>query len=142
MTLVVYAVLAGIRLHNAMNMEQTTPNNASNNTHLKETGPAKSGEAAINSRSISFLQNTFSFHRRPANENFLVVGKVLAGCIGSAPYVQVATRVMSSMLYSNAQGCRIFVTNIKGYLGSMQLPCFNSCGKMIFVVLQYSSRSA
>ena len=72
----------------------------------------------------------------------LVVGKVLAGCIGSAAYVQVATRVMSSMLYSNAQGCRIFVTNIKGYLGSMQLPCFNSCGKMIFVVLQYSSRSA
>ena len=29
----------------------------------------------------------------------LVVGKVLAGCIGSVPYVQVATRVMSSMLY-------------------------------------------
>ena len=27
-------------------------------------------------------------------------------------------------------------------LESMQLPCFNSCGKMIFVVLQYSSRSA
>ena len=72
----------------------------------------------------------------------LVIGKVLAGCIGSAPYVQVATWVMSSMLYLNAQGCRIFVTNIKGCLGSMQLPCFNSCGKMIFVVLQYSSRSA
>lgn len=71
-----------------------------------------------------------------------VVGKVLAGCIGSAPYVQVATRVMSSMLNLNAQGCRIFVTNIKGCLESMQLPCFNSCGKMIFVVLQYSSRSA
>ena len=64
----------------------------------------------------------------------LVVGKVLAGCIGSAPYVQVATRVRSSMLCLNAQGCRISVTNIKGCLGSMQLPCFNSCGKMIFVV--------
>ena len=73
MTLVVYAVLAGIRLHNAMDMEQTAPNNASNNTHLKETGPAKSGEAATNSRSISFLQNTSSFHRRPANKNFLDV---------------------------------------------------------------------
>ena len=72
----------------------------------------------------------------------LVVGKVLAGCIGSAPYVQVATRVMSSTLYLNAQGCKIFVTNIRGCLESMQLPCFNSCGKMIFVVLQYSSRSA
>ena len=72
----------------------------------------------------------------------LVVGKVLTGCIGSAPYVQVATRVMSSTLYLNAQGCKIFVTNIRGCLESMQLPCFNSCGKMIFVVLQYSSRSA
>ena len=72
----------------------------------------------------------------------LVVGKVLAGCIGSAPYVQVATRVMSSTLYLNARGCKIFVTNIRGCLESMQLPCFNSCGKMIFVVLQYSSRSA
>ena len=49
---------------------------------------------------------------------------------------------MSSMLYLNAQGCKIFVTNIRGCLESMQLPCFNSCGKMIFVVLQYSSRSA
>ena len=72
----------------------------------------------------------------------LVVGKVLAGCIGFAPYVQVATRVMSSMLYLNAQGCKIFETNIRGCLKSMQLPCFNSCGKMIFVVLRYSSRSA
>ena len=72
----------------------------------------------------------------------LVVGKVLAGCIGFAPYVQVATRVMSSMLYLNAQGCKIFETNIRGCLESMQLPCFNSCGKMIFVVLRYSSRSA
>ena len=72
----------------------------------------------------------------------LVVGKVLAGCIGSAPYVQVATRVMSTMLCLNAQGCRIFVTNIQDCLESMQLPCFNSCGKMIFVVLQYSSKSA
>ena len=72
----------------------------------------------------------------------LVIGKVLAGCIGSAPYVQVATWVMSNMLCLNAQGCRISVTNIKGCLESMQLPCFNSCGKMIFVVLQYSSKSA
>ena len=72
----------------------------------------------------------------------LVVGKVLAGCIGSAPYVQVATWVMSSMSYLNALDCKIFVTNIKGYLESMQLPCFNLCGKMIFVVLRYSSRSA
>ena len=64
----------------------------------------------------------------------LVVGKVLAGCIESAAYVHMTTRVMNSMLYLNAQGCRIFVTNIKGCLGSMQLPCFNSCGKMIFVV--------
>ena len=72
----------------------------------------------------------------------LVVGKVLAGCIGFAPYVQVATRVMSSMLYLNAQGCKIFETNIRGCLESMQLPCSNSCGKMIFVVLRYSSRSA
>ena len=72
----------------------------------------------------------------------LVVGKVLAGCIGSAPYVQVATRVMSTMLCLNAQGCKIFVTNIQDCLESMQLPCFNSCGKMIFVVLQYLSRSA
>ena len=72
----------------------------------------------------------------------LVAGKVLADCIGSVPYVQVATRVMSSMLYLNAQGCKIFVTVIRGCLESMQLPCFNSCGKMIFVVLRYSSRSA
>ena len=49
---------------------------------------------------------------------------------------------MSTMLCLNAQGCRIFVTNIQDCLESMQLPCFNSCGKMIFVVLQYSSKSA
>ena len=60
----------------------------------------------------------------------LVVGKVSAGCIGSAPYVQVTTRVMSSMLYLNAQGCKMFVTKIRGCLESMQLSCFNSwrCG--------------
>ena len=51
-------------------------------------------------------------------------------------------RVMSTMLCLNAQGCKIFVTNIQDCLESMQLPCFNSCGKMIFVVLQYLSRSA
>ena len=61
----------------------------------------------------------------------------------SAP-LKVTTRVMSSicMLYLNAQGCKIFVTNIRGCLESMQLPCFNSCGKMIFMVLRYLSRHA
>ena len=49
---------------------------------------------------------------------------------------------MSSMLYLNAQGCKIFVTNIRGCLESMQLPCSNSCGKMIFMVLRYLSRHA
>ena len=72
----------------------------------------------------------------------LAVGKVSPGCIESAPYVQVTTRVMSSILYLNAQGCKIFVTNIRGCLESMQLPCFNSCGKMIFMVLRYLSRHA
>ena len=62
--------------------------------------------------------------------------------------MQVTTRVMSSMFYLNAQGCKIFVTNIRGSLESMQLPCFeagiefNSCGKMIFMVLRYLSRHA
>ena len=74
--------------------------------------------------------------------SILVVGKVSAGCIESVSYVQVTTRVMSSMLYLNAQGCKIFVTNIRGCLDSMHLPCFNSCGKMIFMVLQYLSRHA
>ena len=69
-------------------------------------------------------------------------GKVSPGCIESAPYVQVTTRVMSSILYLNAQGCKIFVTNIRGCLESMQPPCFNSCGKMIFMVLRYLSRHA
>ncbi len=46
------------------------------------------------------------------------------------------------MLYLNAQGCKTYVTNIRGYLDSMQLPCFNSCGKMIFMVLQDLSRHA
>ena len=49
---------------------------------------------------------------------------------------------VSSMLCLNAQGCKIFVTDIRGCLESMQLPCFNSCGKMIFVVLRCLSRTA
>ena len=56
----------------------------------------------------------------------LAIGKVSPGCIESAPYVQVTTRVMSSMFYLNAQGCKIFVTNIRGSLESMQLPCFEA----------------
>ena len=66
----------------------------------------------------------------------LVVGKVLAGCIGSAPYAQVATRVMSSMLYLNAQGCKIFVTNIRGCLESMQPPCFNTSYNTASAIIQ------
>ena len=65
----------------------------------------------------------------------LVVGKVSPGCIGYAHCVLVKTRVMNSMLCLSAQGCRMFVTDIKACLESMQLPCFNSCGKMTFVVL-------
>ena len=87
MTLIAYALQAGIRLHNAMDIEQTAPNNAPNNTHLKETGPANSGEAATNSRSISFPQTTFSFHRRPANKNLFDV-KERCGKMGSAPAQQ------------------------------------------------------
>ena len=72
----------------------------------------------------------------------LVVGKVSPGCIGYAHCVLVKTRVMNSMLCLSAQGCRIFVTDIKACLESMQLPCFNSCGKMTFVVLRCLSRNA
>ncbi len=39
-------------------------------------------------------------------------------------------------------GLQIFVTDIKACLESMQLPCFNSCGKMTFVVLRCLSRNA
>ena len=42
----------------------------------------------------------------------------------------------------DAQGCKIFVTNIRGCLESMQLPCFNTCGKMILMVLRCLSRRA
>ena len=72
----------------------------------------------------------------------LVVGKVSPGCIGYAHCVLVKTRVMNSMLCLSAQGCRIFVTDIKACLENMQLPCFNSCGKMTFVVLRCLSRNA
>ena len=51
-------------------------------------------------------------------ENLVSVAKFIHAC--------------SDKMFSNIQDC----------LESMQLPCFNSCGKMIFVVLQYSSRSA
>ncbi len=54
----------------------------------------------------------------------MVEGKVFPGCIGYAHCVLVKTRVMNSMLCLSAQGCRIFVTDIKACLESMQLPCF------------------
>ena len=39
-------------------------------------------------------------------------------------------------------GPQDIVTDIKACLESMQLPCFNSCGKMTFVVLRCLSRNA
>ena len=42
----------------------------------------------------------------------LAVGKVSPGCIGYALCVRVNTWVMSNMLYLNAQGFKLFVTDI------------------------------
>ncbi len=52
----------------------------------------------------------------------LVVGKVSPGCKGYAHYVRVKTRVMSNMLYLNAEGFKMLVTDIWGCFESMQLP--------------------
>ena len=42
----------------------------------------------------------------------LAVGKVSPGCIGYALCVRVNTWVMSNMLYLNAQGFKLFMTDI------------------------------
>ena len=52
----------------------------------------------------------------------LAVGKVSLGCIGSELCVRVNTWVMSNIPPLNGQGFKLFVTNIWGCLGSMQLP--------------------
>ena len=56
--------------------------------------------------------------------------------------VKADVEAMYSMLCLSAQVYRIFVTDFKACLESMQLPCFNSCGKMTFVVLRCLSRNA